>query len=710
MTILRPSIIAFAWIAALAWAPATARTADDFNAAKDPAKLTAVLRSPDATVLQKAQVCERLAAIGTKDSVSALARLLSDEKLAHYARYGLEPIPDPSVDDALREAMGKLQGNLLVGVIQSIGHRRDAKAIMALAKLLESTDTDVAVAAAGAIGEIGGLQAAKMLTQALPRKPAELTQNQGPFAFFWSWRPSEPPAVRTAVGAGCLVCAEGLAAQGKPMEAGQLYAAMRKADLPPEQLAAAVRGTIVLGQPEGRALLVEQLQAKDRALFHAALGAARELHADAAVPLLAAQLDKLPPDRSALVVLAIGDLGGPTAVASLRQAAKGENYDVRLASLLALMKMGTIGGPEAIDQLVASLLNAKTSEQGATATAAIKSACERTADRDETAEKLAGVMSQASVMVKVRLQEALAACGGPRALAAVGAVARGADPECCDAASRLLGQWMTPDAAPILLDLACSASSDKLRTRALRGYIRIARQLELPLAERLQMAHAAIREASRDEERLLAVDLLKRLAGPSATKELFTPLLDAKTFAGWEGNRQVFRIENGCVVGGSLKKPLAHNEFLCTTKEFGDFELTLKCKLLGTRANGGIQIRSRRIPNHHEMSGYQADMGEAWELPIWGCLYDESRRNRILAGLPPDQRAKFVKLEDWNDYLIRCKGPHIQLWLNGQKTVDYTEPDPSISQKGFIGLQIHGGGPSEAWYKDLAIRPLAANE
>jgi hypothetical protein len=182
----------------------------------------------------------------------------------------------------------------------------------------------------------------------------------------------------------------------------------------------------------------------------------------------------------------------------------------------------------------------------------------------------------------------------------------------------------------------------------------------------------------------------------------FTPLFDGKTFDGWKGNLKVFRIEDGAVVGGSLLGPVARNEFLCAKKEYGDFELRLKFKLLGNGVNGGVQIRSRRIPNHHEMIGYQADMADGF----WGCLYDESRRNKVLAGPPPAERSRFIHHEDWNDYRIRCEGRRIRLWVNGHQTVDYTEPDTSLPQSGLIGLQIHGGAASEAWYKDIRIRDL----
>lgn len=182
----------------------------------------------------------------------------------------------------------------------------------------------------------------------------------------------------------------------------------------------------------------------------------------------------------------------------------------------------------------------------------------------------------------------------------------------------------------------------------------------------------------------------------------FTPIFDGKSFEGWEGNLKRFRIEDGAVVGGTLKEPIPHNEFLCSKKEYGDFELRLKFKVLGKGANAGIQLRSRRVPNHHEVSGYQADLGDSW----WGSLYDESRRNKTLVKADEAKLKPLLKLDDWNDYTIRCEGKHIQLWINGLQTVDYTEPDDAIEQRGIIGLQIHGGPPSEAWYKDIRVKEL----
>jgi hypothetical protein len=182
-------------------------------------------------------------------------------------------------------------------------------------------------------------------------------------------------------------------------------------------------------------------------------------------------------------------------------------------------------------------------------------------------------------------------------------------------------------------------------------------------------------------------------------------LFDGESFKGWEGDTEkTWRIAEGAFVGGSLTEKVPRNEFLATEKTYGNFDLRLKFKLLGSEGmiNGGVQFRSVRIPNNFEMIGYQADMGDKY----WGALYDESRRRKVLLAPDKELMDKTIKLNDWNEYRIRCEGPHIQLWVNGVQTVDYTETEPNIAPEGKIAVQIHGGGKAEAWYKDIVIEEL----
>ena len=179
----------------------------------------------------------RFAATGA--AVPALAPLLSDPELASWARITLEVIPDPAADAALRKAMGTLDGPLLIGVINSIGVRRDAAAVDPLAERLSDTNPQVASAAAVALGKIGNAQAIQVLRASLATAPAE---------------------VRSAVAQGCILCAEKRISENNAAGAAALYDAVRQADVSPQRVLEATRGAIRNRGSAGIPLLVEQLQ------------------------------------------------------------------------------------------------------------------------------------------------------------------------------------------------------------------------------------------------------------------------------------------------------------------------------------------------------------------------------------------------------------------------------------------------------------------
>ena len=183
-------------------------------------------------------------------------------------------------------------------------------------------------------------------------------------------------------------------------------------------------------------------------------------------------------------------------------------------------------------------------------------------------------------------------------------------------------------------------------------------------------------------------------------------LFDGKTFAGWDGDTtNVWRIQDGAIAAGSLQKKAPRNEFLRTRNSYTNFVLRVKVKLVGTEGfvNGGVQVRSQPAKNPpNEMVGYQCDVGEGW----WGALYDESRRNKVLIKPNAEDVTKAVRKGEWNDYFIRCDGRRVQTSINGVSMIDYTESDETLPQYGLIGLQIHGGGVTEVYYKDILIQPL----
>jgi hypothetical protein len=202
---------------------------------------------------------------------------------------------------------------------------------------------------------------------------------------------------------------------------------------------------------------------------------------------------------------------------------------------------------------------------------------------------------------------------------------------------------------------------------------------------------------------LLALVLAAGCGGPAGGASVpgggeWSPLFDGRTLAGWEGGGGLFRVEDGAIVGGSATAPVARNEFLCRNEETGDFALRLRFRM-GAGVNSGVQFRSQRIPGSHETIGYQADLGDGY----WGAIYDESRRNRVLAQPDSALVSRVLDRRGWNRYEVVATGPRIRIWLNGQQTVDYTEPDAAIARRGRICLQIHSGPPGEVRFRDIEI-------
>ncbi len=307
------------WAAAQAQAATTSTT----TAPADKERKLISLLGSDAAPGDKAVACKQLAVCGTKEAVPALARLLSDERLASWARIALEAIPGPAADAALRKAMGWLHGKLLIGTINSIGVRRDVKAVNGLVKKLKDADADVASAAAAALGRIGSAKAAKALEQSLT---------------------SAPDGVRPAVAEGCILCAENFLAQNKFDEAIRLYDAVRKANVPRQKILEATRGAILARQSGGLGLLLEQLRSPDQALFGIGLRTARELPGRGVTDALAAELGQCSPERQSFLLLALADRNDAGVFPAVPKAAQSGPPKLRIVAVGVLDRLGNSAG------------------------------------------------------------------------------------------------------------------------------------------------------------------------------------------------------------------------------------------------------------------------------------------------------------------------------------------------------------------------------
>lgn len=279
------------------------------------------------------------------------------------------------------------------------------------------------------------------------------------------------------------------------------------------------------GEPAVRSAAIRALgrcgdaSAADRLLDLAATGddavATTVRQAVAAMPAagvderIVARLDE--PAGRTLVVGLIGDRRIVSASGKVLALADDADPAVRAAALAAL---GSIVELADLDVLVGRAAQPRDEAEGSAAVAALKEAAVRMADRDGCAAAIAAAVGSAGGRAPVLL-ETLGDVGGSAALAAVAAAARSGDKSLQDAATRVLGKWMTADAAPVLLDLATSAAAGPYRGRAFKGYLRIARQFALPETERAEMCRRALAAAQDAAERKAVVEILVRYPHPA---------------------------------------------------------------------------------------------------------------------------------------------------------------------------------------------------
>lgn len=555
--------------------------------AADPIKVSAekekealaVLQS-DAPAADKALACKKLTIDGSATAVPELAKLLTDPQLHSWARIALEAIPGPEADAALRKAAETLEGKLLIGVVNSLGNRRDAKAVEQLAKLLAGKDKDVASAAAVSLGLIGDAAATKTLRDALAESPKP---------------------VNSAVAEGLILCAE---RAGNAADAIEIYDQVRKAEVPKTRFLEATRGAILARKDDGIPLLLEQLRSPEKPLFQLALSTAREIPGGAVDKALAEELSKLNAERGALLITAMADRPKTVVVSAISKAAAEGPTEVRIAAITALSRVGDasavpalletaldkdedlagaakatlaeLQGEQVNSQIAAALPGAtgrklslllalvgqrrisatpsllkaldssdatvrtaalaalgetvdakglnvlitqvtapKRTEDAAAAEKALLTASIRMPDREATATELSTAIDSArSLDTKIKLLEVIGAVGGKKALAAVAAAGKSNTPELQDVSTKLLGEWTTEDAAPVLLDLA-KMPGHKYQGRAIKGYIRIARQFVLPDEVRNEMAQKAMETAKAPADKKLVLVVLQRYPNPT---------------------------------------------------------------------------------------------------------------------------------------------------------------------------------------------------
>lgn len=541
-------------------------------------ELISILQSDGASA-DKAMACKRLAIYGSEKCVTDVGKLLRDDQLSSWARITLEAIPGKASSQVLRDAALSVKGRLLIGVLNSIGVRRDVDSVEVLTKYVTDSDEGVASAAAVALGRIGNEPSTEVLKKSMAKVGDE---------------------VRSAVAEGLVLSAEASMLQGKLDYAMEIYDSVRSAKVPQQRIVEATRGAILSRKTAGIPILLEELRAPEYFRFQLGLSVARELEGSEVDQALASELSRAPADRAALILVAMADRPATVDVQAIIKAISAEAKPVRLTALKSLGLVGDVEcvfpllnacqgadaeltdtvvealskisdarvdselakrmegangsvlvvliralgarGVPASDGMVKALndadgdvrnaafvalgdtlpasrlsvlvnqfLSPKYAADQDVAAISLKTAAIRMPDREACANELAAALTQIKKAgLKAKLIEILGAVGGTKALATVGEAALSSEEASKDSATKVLGNWMTIDAAPMLYSLSEKMPDDKYRVRAVKAYLRIARQFDMPLPQRVSMAESAMKIARQPEEKKLVLDVLKR--------------------------------------------------------------------------------------------------------------------------------------------------------------------------------------------------------
>jgi HEAT repeat protein len=555
-------------------------------------ELIKILNS-DAEGGEKAMACKRLAVYGSTACIPEVAKLLGNEQLASWARITLEAMPGDASKAALRDAATKVNGLLLVGVINSLGNLRDEAAVEMLSGKLKDDNVDIASAAGLALGRIGNSAALSALRTALPQASG-LTQS--------------------AIAEGCVAAAEQSLKSGDAKSALETFDLVRNTKLPDQRIVEATRGAILARGEQGVELLAEQLRSPNRKLFAVGLQTAREMSSPKLAAALISEIANAKADRAAAIVEALAELQGKPDLAALQGLASSGSKEVRLAAINVLGRVGDVSCVDsllkvakqnadlsasvraalvalsdekvngellkrlssaaddklvllevvglrqieatdvlvkAVDSadepvraaalqalgqtvpqsklstLVSQVVSPKRASDAEAAARALKTAAIRMPDREACAATLSEAVKSSPEASKVKLLETIAAVGGTKALQTLNEYAMGKDAALRDASTRLMGEWMTIDVAPVLFDLYTKGPKDKFQIRSIKGYIRVARQFVMPDDQRLEMVKKAMSVAQLPEQKAL-FDIVKQKPSPGLLQFAIDALKNAE--------------------------------------------------------------------------------------------------------------------------------------------------------------------------------------
>ncbi len=510
--------------------PLGARGQDRLPGEPDVAALVQQLTSNDSSDYEKAKACQRLAISGDATAVTALAELLPDPQLSGYARTALERIPGAEAEEALVDALSTLRGNELAGVVHSIGQRGITSAAAQLETLAESDDAAVQSAARRALRQIESDQAPSPTDRSadaadeISEQDRTRMRNQLTSKSESKFRQGIASARQVGSRAAPLIAESlpGLAASR------QVVALITLADLGNREVTDAVSALLESAEGEVAQRALEALIALGQFAGAETLPEVIDGHPELAPAVLPglAELGSVPLDRAIAERLSsaasgqreeresiLRGLASYAAARHLERAtdplldlAQSTEGDLRDSLLLAAAATTSVDQLESVLRLIEELVG---SLDPATESAVVERALVRMPP-NRAADVMGEMMGELAPPRQQAMLQRLAFMGGDRSLEIVAEAARSPEESLVDAATQALGQWPTVEVADTLEQLVREMRPSRYRIRVIRGYLRVIRQFDMPVEERVRRASDLLEQSGRDQERELIREVLQQ--------------------------------------------------------------------------------------------------------------------------------------------------------------------------------------------------------
>ncbi|MHC4194613.1 MAG: HEAT repeat domain-containing protein [Planctomycetota bacterium] len=416
------------------------------STAKAEKRLLDFLKS-DATIDAKEFICRQLSLIGTKKSVPTLADMLKDPAVADMARYALERIPGSAVDKALRQALTKTTAKERIGIINTLGRRRDRKSVATIAKLIEEPDMETAIAAVNALGRIADSRAVKALAKAKNSTKGEL---------------------RLRVLDAYLGCAESFADSGSVKKARTIYEQLYESSEPDAIRAAALKGLVLTSGEEAKDILIDAIKTCDPVIQAAAIPLTSRIPGAEMTKYLAESFAGLSVTGQIQVCSELANRGDKTALEAVVKATMARDASVRIAALKAL---GRLGGASNVMFLAETAASGEADE----AQAARESLYSLTDPKVNQA--ILSSVTYVDPPAKVELIACMRERDIKSAVPTLLIMAKDADSKVSKESIKALAELAAPDHLPQLIEILINIQSEALRQNAEKTVVAIARKM-----------------------------------------------------------------------------------------------------------------------------------------------------------------------------------------------------------------------------------------